>query len=246
MRTGAYPNQPILRTSCEIFAIGGEADRTDVQVPLLGDGFVVERTAERASAHVENLGSAIASSGEPHTVLAEADTTHDALVVELVHEVDIKRLGNTRIIEREPVLAVLPVLSGHGSRIEVAWELFLGAHNGRGRSGCLLWWEVVAATGGRLVHRGRGRGAAIVVICRRTASDATAWGVLLVVLEALGLGEVEVAVAVVAPVAPVAALVLTPVRWLLLHGHGLQSAAIPARRRSNRPIWTIWTISDRD
>jgi hypothetical protein len=224
----AYPNQPILRT--RVLSIRREAGCADVQVSLLGNVFVVKCAAERASAHVENLGCAIALGGEQHAILAEADTAHDALVVELVHEVDVERLRYARVVECEPVLAVLPVLGGHSGWTEVALELFLGTYNDRGRSGSLLEWEVVAARGARLLHRrGRGRGP-IMVVCWWTTSDTNTRGVLLLVLGALGLRKVQVAI--------IAALVLVRV-WLLLHGHRVKSGAAPARRRSNRPILTV-------
>jgi len=120
---------------------------------LLGNVVVVESAAERVGPHIEYLGGAIAPSREPHTVLAKADTTHNALVVEVVHEADVERLGFARVVEREPVLAVLSVLGGHGRRIDVAVEFLLGAYDGLNMSGCLLWWEVAAASGGRLVDR---------------------------------------------------------------------------------------------
>ena len=67
-----------------------------------------ERAAERTSAHVKNLGGIIAPSGEPQTVLAKPDVLHSALVVDLEHEADVEQPGFARVIEREPILAILP------------------------------------------------------------------------------------------------------------------------------------------
>jgi len=50
----------------------------------------------------------IGPGGEPQTVLAKPDTTHNVLVVDLEHETDIERAGFARVIEREPILAILP------------------------------------------------------------------------------------------------------------------------------------------
>jgi len=70
--------------------------------------FVNKCTAERTSAHIKNSGAIIAPGGEPQTVLAKPDTTHFALVVGLEHEADVERPGFARVIEREPILAILP------------------------------------------------------------------------------------------------------------------------------------------
>jgi len=236
VETEAHPNEPILGAGRKELAIRGETNGADVEISLLGNVVVVERAAERAGAHIEYLGGAVAPSREPHTVLAKADTTHDALVVELVHEADVERLGYARVVEREPVLAVLSVLGGHRGRIEVAREFLLGAYDGRRRSGCRLRWEVAAASGGRLVYRrgwrwwwGR-RGPIVVVCCWQTTPDAAAWRVLLLMLGTLRMGHVQFTI--------IPAVVLARVRWLL-HRHGLQSAAAPSWRWSNGSIWTL-------
>ena len=80
----------------------------DVHSSRLGNLFVNERAAERTSAHVKNLGGAIAPGGEPQTVLAKPDTIHCALVVDLEHEAGVERPGFAQVIEREPILAILP------------------------------------------------------------------------------------------------------------------------------------------
>jgi len=50
-----HPNQRILRTSGKVLAIWGETDRTDVQISLLGDAFVVEDKYQRTSVYIGNL-----------------------------------------------------------------------------------------------------------------------------------------------------------------------------------------------
>ena len=75
------------------------------------------------------------------------------LVVELVHEADVERLGHARVVEREPVLAVLPVLGRHGGRIEVARELLFGVYDGRETSECLLRGAMGLAMNQRLASR---------------------------------------------------------------------------------------------
>lgn len=224
----AHPNQPILRPRREPLAIGRETDRADVQITFLGHAFVVERAAERAGAHVENLRRAVAPSRKPQPVLAEADTAHDALVVELVDEVDIERLRHAGVVQREPVIAILPVLGRHSGRIEVARELFFGTYNGRRRSRCRLGWEIVAATGGRLMHRrGRGWRSTVVVVCWGAPSDTTARRLLLFMFGTLG-WDVQFTI--------IPALILAWVGWLL---HRLQPAAAAAWRRSNGTISTL-------
>src|ERR1700679_4008316 len=74
-RRWTHPNLPIFCASREVLAIGGETDSADVEISLLGDALVVERAAERASAHVENLGGAIAPGGEPHALLKRTQQT---------------------------------------------------------------------------------------------------------------------------------------------------------------------------
>ena len=83
---------------------------------------------------------------------------------------------------------------------------------------------------------------AAVVVCWRTASHAAARGIVFVVLEALGLGEIQVAL--------IAPLVLARIR-LLLHRHGLQSvaaaaaAAAPAAAACRLPP-AAWRRTDAD
>jgi len=103
-REEAHPNQPILRGRREVLAIRGKTDRPGVRDVT----FVNERTAERTSAQIKNPGIITAPRGEPHTVLAKPDTTHFAPVVDLEHEADVEGPGLARVIEREPILAILP------------------------------------------------------------------------------------------------------------------------------------------
>ena len=95
--------------SCrEVLAIRGETDLEARKPWRKVMVFVNKRTPERTSAHVKNLDGNVAPGGEPQTVLAKPDTIHCSLVVGLEHEADVERLGFERVIEREPIFAILP------------------------------------------------------------------------------------------------------------------------------------------
>ena len=87
-------------------------------------------TAECAGTHVENLGGAIApvASHIPSLLKRTQQTTLSWL--NWYMRPTLSDWGTRGIVEREPVLAVLPVLSRHRGRIEVARKLFPGTDDG--------------------------------------------------------------------------------------------------------------------
>ena len=103
---GVHLNRPTTHGRCEVLAIRGETDRVDVRCSV--NERAAERAAERTSAHRKNLGAMTAPGGEPQAVLAKPDTTHWVLIVDLEYEADVERPGFARVIEREPILAILP------------------------------------------------------------------------------------------------------------------------------------------
>ena len=100
----AHPNPPIVRGRREVLAIRGETDRPNFH----GVVFVNESTAESTSADIENPGVVTAPRGEPQAVLAKSNAKNFAVVVDLEREADVERSGFARVIEREPILAILP------------------------------------------------------------------------------------------------------------------------------------------
>ena len=103
----SYADDLVFSSSRQEPAIRAEAHTTDVQISsVLIDAVVYKVTNLLASVDIVDLRRAVAASGDKPSVMAEADTAHDALVSEVVNEVHVETTMNTRIENGVPVFAL--------------------------------------------------------------------------------------------------------------------------------------------
>lgn len=97
----------VFGTSGEILAVRAEAYAPDVQVTILWQASVLEVSDGVAGLDVEDLGRAVAACRNIATIKTEAYTADDALMRQVVDQVDVEHTPGARVEDGEPIAALL-------------------------------------------------------------------------------------------------------------------------------------------
>lgn len=74
------PDDLVFSTSGKILSVGAEADASDVEVSIFGQTTVLEMGDWVTSLDIENLRGPVATSRDPPTIQAEANTANHTLM----------------------------------------------------------------------------------------------------------------------------------------------------------------------
>lgn len=99
-----YANDLVLSTGGEEFAVGTEADTSDVKITILVGGVVGQVADLLSSDNIEDLCRPVAASGHVLAVCAEANTAHDTLVNQVVHKVNVQPTHDARVEDGVPII----------------------------------------------------------------------------------------------------------------------------------------------
>lgn len=98
-----YPNLFILGTSGKVLAIRAEADAANVQIAILIDSVILESGHVLTSGHVEDLSRAVATSRQILAVATETNATDNAIVVQVVNQLNIQYTLYLRVEDCIPI-----------------------------------------------------------------------------------------------------------------------------------------------
>ena len=98
----------------EVPTIRAEAHTTNVQITVLTGVSILQVADLLSSVHIEDLGTAIATSGNVAAVIAETNTAHNTLMCKIVHQINIESARCTRVVDGVPVFAYA---------LEMRWKL---------------------------------------------------------------------------------------------------------------------------
>jgi hypothetical protein len=85
-----YPDDLVFSTSCQVLPVGTEADAPNVQISIFREAAILEMRDGTPGLDVEDLGRAVAASGDKSSVQAETYAAHDTLMRQVVNQVDVK------------------------------------------------------------------------------------------------------------------------------------------------------------
>ena len=134
-----YSDDLVFGAGGQLIAPGAEADASDVQVAVLWQAGVLQMSNRVSCLDVENLCRAVAACGYPPAVQAEAHAAHDALMRQIVDQVDIENAPRAWIEDGKPVASFLLEGLGQLLNVQVGQDVALAQrHMGRGHDGILL------------------------------------------------------------------------------------------------------------
>lgn len=136
------PDHLVLGTCSKVLAVGAEADAADIQVAILGEACVLEMSNRRSALDVEDLSGAVAASCDIATISAEPHTTDDALVREVVNQLDVQDAPCARVENSEPVLFFLLEVRWKRLQVKVSQYVALAERNpslGWAKGVLLVW-----------------------------------------------------------------------------------------------------------
>lgn len=87
--------------------VRAEADATDVQVSVLGEGAILEMGNRASSLDIKDLGRAIAASSDKSPIQAEPNAAHNTLVGQIVNQIHVEHASRAGVEYGEPVGAFL-------------------------------------------------------------------------------------------------------------------------------------------
>lgn len=114
-----YSNQLILGTSCEISSIRTEANTSDIQISNRVNRLILQNANLLSSNNVEDLGRSVAASRDIFSVVTEANTAHDTLMMESVDKINIKNTRHTWIEDRKPILFNLLLVGRQALKVQL-------------------------------------------------------------------------------------------------------------------------------
>lgn len=101
-----HPDDFVFGTGSEVSAIRTETDATDVEITVLLGVVILQVADLLARVHVKDLRAAVTSSRDVIAVRAEANTTHHALMREIVYQVNIEPTDHPGVEDRMPILTL--------------------------------------------------------------------------------------------------------------------------------------------
>jgi len=105
MTISTYANDLIFGAGSQEFAVGAEADASDVQISILVGRGVGQVADLLTSLDVKDLCRSVAASSDIVAIRTKADAAYHTLVHEVVDQLDVQPAHDARVEYRVPVLA---------------------------------------------------------------------------------------------------------------------------------------------
>lgn len=121
----------VLGTSGQVLAVGAETHAPDVEITILRKAAVLEMCDWVSGIDIEDLGRAIATSCNIATVKTEAHTAHDALMGQVVDEVDVEHTPSSGVEDSVPVVTLPLVLCRQLLDVQISQTVSLGQRQRR-------------------------------------------------------------------------------------------------------------------
>ena len=102
-RNVPHTDDLVFCTRGEVLRIRTEADTADVKIALFARTWILEHSNHLTRIDIVDLGCTIAAGGYEATIVAEANTAHDAAVNKVVDESHIKHSSHVRVVYSIPI-----------------------------------------------------------------------------------------------------------------------------------------------
>lgn len=119
MRDETYSDLLILSTCRKVQPIRAKAHASDVQIPVLVHGIVLQFLYLSASRHFKDLRRTVASCSYVSSISTKSYTAYHTLVNKVVYQVDIKNTAYIWVEYCEPIIAFTLLVRAHLVRVQV-------------------------------------------------------------------------------------------------------------------------------